>query len=218
LPAPVVTAATPAFDGLGRQIATNGQNTDGTVTIGKRSFWRLPGNQRLEYAIPPINYDAALAILKDHDEHLERLLPALAYARISELSGADLSGRAIRFKLTPAIDQVKEVRANMLEGLRQADEMALTLGQVIGVFADLGGSFDSGAFEHGFQDDEVIAISDLEEAQAQQQQAAAMQAEQAAGLPLGEILRRAGYQEEKIVDVLKMATAAVDVQSTGVGR
>lgn len=204
LPPPIVGQA--SADGIA------GRQSDNTVLVGKRSFWRLPGNQELQSVVADINYDAALAILKDHDEQLERLMPALAYARISELSGSDLSGRAIRFKLTPAIDQVEEVRATALEKLAQADAMALTLGKAYGIagFGDVG-DFDAGDFEHGFEERDVIPISDLEERQGDLAAGQAAQAWQAAGLPLAEILQRAGYTEEEATRVVRLATADADL-------
>lgn len=212
LPPPVVSTAQNVTDAFGRLIQGTGAS-DNTVQVGKRSFWRLGGNQELQSVIPAVDYDAALAILQDHDSHLEKLMPALTYAKISELTGADLSGRAIRFKLTAAIDQVEEVRANLLAGLKQADMMALTLGQVNGIFDAGLGSFDKGSFEHGFVEQEVLPVSDFEEAQTRQAEASAMQSEQAAGLPLAEILRRAGYSDDQIVRVLDQQSQQVEQET-----
>jgi hypothetical protein len=118
IPPMQVAAAQPTYDALGRQTGNGtGVQSDGSITVGKRSFWRLPGGYALQSVVPNIDFAGALAILQDHDTVLERLMPALAYARISEMSGGDLSGRAIRFKLTPFIDQVTGVRATALEKL-----------------------------------------------------------------------------------------------------
>lgn len=186
---------------------TTGRQSDDSVTVGKRSFWRLPGNQELQSVVPDIAYDAALAILQDHDQHLERLMPALAYSRVGELSGGDLSGRAIRFKLTPLVDQVAEVRANAVSSLVRADMMALTLAQANGLpeFAGLG-TFEAGAFEHEFEDTEIVPTSDYEEAQTLREQATAFSTFATAGLPFSENLTRTlGMTEEEAADVAELA-------------
>lgn len=181
LPPPVVGAAT--ADGQ------NGRQSDNTVQVGKRSFWRLGGNQELQSVIPDIDYAGALAILKDHDEHLERLMPALSYARLSELSGGDLSGKAITYKMRAFVDQVEEGRSNVLASLKQADMMALTMGQAAGIpeFQGLG-TFDQGSFEHDFQETDILHISSLDEAEEKRARAQAAQALAGAGIPMSVIL------------------------------
>jgi hypothetical protein len=206
LPPVRVQAATPQTDAFGNTVQTPGQNADGSVTLGHRTLVSLPGGANLAHAVPPIDIPGALALQQDHDQHLERIAPELAYTKISELSGADLSGRAIRYKLTPALDKVDEVRPNLLDGLKAADMMAITLGQVnrIPGFEGLG-TFEDGTLEHGFMDQEILPTSDYEQAQTRHEEAAAMQAEQAAGMPFGEILKRTGYSEEQAADVVNTA-------------
>lgn len=196
LPAPVVGAA-----------AANGQagrQSDDTVTVGRREFWRLPGNMELEDVIPNINYAAALAILQDHDAHLERMLPALTYCKLSELTGGDLSGKAITYKMRAFVDQVAEGRSNLLAALKQADMMALTMGQAAGILS-VPGSFDAGDFEHEFEDTPILHISSLDEAEEKRARAQAAQAYASAGVPLGVIL----------VDTMEMTEAeATEVVDT----
>ena len=204
-PIPPMTVPNASVDGQ------NGRQSDGSVQVGKRSFWRLPGGYDLKSVVPEIDYEGALAILKDHDEQLERILPALAYARISELSGGDLSGRAIRFKLTPMVDQVEEVRATALDKLAQDDAMALTLGQVNGISGFDGiGSFDEGSFEHTFEDVEVIPVGDFEHAQTEAQESTAYSTWRAAGLPDIEALQRAGYTKQEATRIVRLAAAEVE--------
>jgi hypothetical protein len=182
LPAPVVRDAT--TDGaIGRQ-------TDGSVLtarIGGRELWTLPGGQELQDVIPNIDFAAALTVLQDHDEHLQRLMPALAYLRITELTGGDLSGRAISYKLRPFVDQVEEARENILASRRQANMMALTMGQVAGIFSGLG-TFEAGDFEHEYEDTPILSISSLDEAEEQRTRGQAAQALASAGVPMSYIL------------------------------
>lgn len=188
-----------------------GRQSDNTITVGKRSFWRLPGNQELESVIADIDYESALAILRDHDEQSERLMPALAYARISEMEGSDLTGRAIRFKLTPAVDQVEGVRAVALEKLAQADAMALTFGRVNGLaeFAGIG-SFDAGDFEHTFEPKDVLPIGAFEEGQAEAQLAQSYATWRTAGLPDIEALQRAGYTKAEATRIVRLAATEAE--------
>jgi hypothetical protein len=212
LPPMRVASAEPTYDAFGRQTSNGtGQQSDGSVTVGKRSFWRLPGGYTMKSIVPDIDLGGALAILQDHDTVLERLMPALAYARISEMSGGDLSGRAIRFKLTPFIDQVTSVRATALEKLEQADMMALTLGKVNGIPGFEGiGDFDSGDYAHGFEERDVIPLSDLEDAQAEAQIAQAYQTWRSAGMPDAEALQRVGYTRRDALRIVRLAATEAE--------
>ena len=197
LPAPVVGAA-PANGQAGRQ-------SDDTVTVGRREFWRLPGNMELQDVIPNIDYDAGLAILQDQGVHLEVLMPALAYVRISQMAGPELSGKAISYKLLPFVRQVTRARAHVVASDIQGNMMALTLGQAAGIplFQELG-SFDAGDFEHTYARQPILTISTLDVAEEKRTRAQAAQALASAGVPLGVIL----------VDTLEMseqeATAIVE--------
>lgn len=202
LPPPVVAGAT--------MNGTAGGQSDNTVLVGKREFWRLPGNQELQDVIPNINYAAALAILQDQDQHLERLLPALGYIRISEMSGGDLSGKAITYKMRAFVDQVSEGRANILACLKQADMMALTMGQAAGIFSGLG-SFEAGDFEHDYADEPILHISTLDEAEEKRTIAQAVQALAAAGIPMSVILTDTlGMTEIRATEVVDEAAAEAE--------
>lgn len=149
-----------------------------SLTMQGERFFRLPGNSQLTALVPALNYDAALAILNADMMELEHDLPELAYARISEQAGANLSGRAIRFMLTPAIDRVLEARGNAESALIRAHQMALTIGANTGLFKNIG-SYDAGDFAHSFADRDVIPCDEQEEAQSllQRAQAAAQVAD-----------------------------------------
>jgi hypothetical protein len=207
LPAPSLAGAVTA-GGAGRQ-------ADGSVVVGKRQYFELPGGTYLEFPIPDIDYDAALAILKDHDEHLQQLMPALAYTKIAELSGADLSGRAIRFKLTAAIDQAKRARKHALAALRQAHMQAVTIGNRVGIagFEAFATSFETGGLDHDFEDQEIIPVSDFEVSQTEAQLAQAFQTYRAAGMPMSEALQRIGYSEERAIELTRMAADAAAAQA-----
>lgn len=200
-PLPPPTVATATTNG------TAGRQSDNTVLVGRREFWRLPGNQELQDVIPNIDYAAALAILQDHDQHLERLMPALGYIRISELSGGDLSGKAITYKMRAFVDQVEEGRSNVLACLTQADMMALTMGAFIGVFPNIG-TFEAGDFEHFYEEQPILHISSLDEAEEKRTIAQAAQALSSAGIPMGVILTDTlSMTEEEAAEVVDQAAA-----------
>lgn len=216
------------FDKSGRQLpppslaealssGSTGRQADGSVVVGKRQFYELPGGTSLEFPVPDIKYDAALDILKDHDSHLEQVMPALAYSRISELSGADLSGRAIRFKLTAAIDQAKRARKHALAALVQANQQAVTIGNRAGLdgFETFGAAFETGGLTHTFADadEEIIAVSDFETSQTEAQLAQAFQTYVAAGLPMVEALQRIGYTEVRAAEIVTLAAEAAAQQA-----
>jgi hypothetical protein len=212
IPPMSMPAAQPTYDAAGRQTNNGiGKQSDGSVTVGKRQFWSLPGGYDLKSVVADINYAAALAILKDHDEYLERLMPALAYSRISLLAG-DISGRAIRYRMSAAIDQVLDVRATALEKLAQADAMALTLGQVNGIPGFDGvGDFDQGDFEHTFKDVAVIEVDELEEAQAALARGQAAQAYVGADIPLSVVLTDVLKKtDDEAAEILNAATAEAE--------
>jgi hypothetical protein len=182
LPPPVVRDA-PADGQAGRQ-------SDGAVKVerrGGREFWQLPAGQELQDVIPNIDFLAALAVLQDHDEHLRELMPALAYLRISEMTGGDLSGRAISYKLRPFVDQVEEARENVLASRKQANAIALTMGMAAGIFSGLG-TFEAGDFEHDYEDTPILAVSSLDDAEEARTRAQAAQAFASAGVPMSYIL------------------------------
>lgn len=202
LPAPVIPNA-----------ATNGAlgtQANGTVTVGRREFWRLPGNMELEDVIPDINYLAALEINREHWRFLEVLMPALAYCRLSELTGGDLSGKAITYKMRAFVDQVEEGRSNVLACLTQADAMALTMGQAAGIFSGLG-TFEQGSFEHDYQDTPILHISSLDQSEELRSNAQAAQAFASAGVPLGEILMvTLNKSEEEAAEIVDAAAAEAE--------
>lgn len=150
LPAPMLK-----FDG-------QEMSADGTTTIGGgQKVARLPGNSELKSLVPDLHYDDALAVLQDHMKELERDLPEIAYFRLREEKN-DLSGTAIRYLLSDAVDKVIEARGNAEAALARADAMALTIGKTLGIFQDAIGKYENGDFEHTFADRDVIPLSQKE--------------------------------------------------------
>ncbi len=185
LPAPMVGTSTDAND-----------SDDGLITFGDEQFIALPGNSQLMQLVPNLNYAAALTILQDMMHELEQDLPELVAYRLAE--GPDLSGRAVRLMLGPAVARLLEARGNAEAALVRADQMALTMGQQYGLFKASLGTFDRGDFEHSFEPRDVLPSDDLERGQAQQASAAALKALVEAGVPVEmAVMEVYGWSEER---------------------
>lgn len=178
LPAPIING-----ESLG---GSTPESTTTTISNGTKVA-RLPGNSTLESLVPDLHYADALEILNAHMQELERDLPEMAYYRLRE-SERDLSGRAIRYLLSDAVDKVKEARGNAETVLARADAMALTIAQNLGIFTGLG-DFKNGDFEHTFADREVIPLSESEK-----REIAVMDV--SLGVSSDTILRKLGYDPE----------------------
>lgn len=173
-------------------------DSDGVITLGDDQMIGLPGTAQMTPLVPALNYGAHLDALRDMVAEIERALPASVYSRIRELSA--MSGVAIRFLLTDFIDSVIEVRGNLYDGLARLDAMALTIGANarLSQFANLGGTFESGAFEHSFDGPDIVPLSEGETQQARLVRAQAIKAETDAGVSLERALLDSGYEEPEV--------------------
>lgn len=200
-------------DGRGLPAPTIGPTaTDGSVLISDDSLISVPGGARVESLVPNLNYEAHRLVNSDGLLDLQQDSPEMAYWRVMELGSNEVSGVALRHILGPFIMRLREVRGNAEDMLARADMMALTLGGLVGAdgFQNLG-SFEQGDFEHTFEEREVIALSDVEEAQSDLTKAQTYQALISAGLPVGEALQRAlGYTEEEAADLMTAQANAVE--------
>lgn len=168
------------------------------VVVGDEDMFSLPSGWHLKSMVPDLHYDAALAAIAADLLELQQDCPEMAYWHITEQT-ADLSGRAIRFMLGPAITRLLEVRGNAEDALIRADAMALTIGQAMRLpaFRDLG-DYARGDFEHRIADREVVPLSELEQAQAAQAQADAAVKQLAAGWSQRGVWRGAGLDDVAI--------------------
>jgi len=188
-----------AMDAAGRPLPAPriGSDDDNTLEIGDDTVVRLPGNSKLSSLVPQINYDAALAILEAHVQELERDLPELAYYRLRDKG--DLSGRAILYLLSDAIDRVIEARGNAETGLVRAQEMALTVGQAAGL-PGFGkgeiGTYAAGDFAHSFVERPVLAMAEADRAEVYGKY-------RQAGADSVTAMRRAGFSAAEIEQALE---------------
>ena len=118
------------------------------ITDKDDTIVQLPGMASLESLIPPIDYGSALAVLDSQLHEIEQDLPELVFFRLRELGAP--SGVAIRLLLQDVEARLTEVRGNIESALIQAHQMALTIGQNLGLFPTTIGTYETGAFEHEF--------------------------------------------------------------------
>ncbi|MCA9936205.1 MAG: hypothetical protein H6662_15555 [Ardenticatenaceae bacterium] len=174
------------------RVATS-TDSDGNdvVDLAGEKFIRLPGMSELQSLVPNLNYEAALSALNAHMAELKNDLPELRYYDLPELG--ELSGRAIRLLMGPAVTNAAEVRSNLEDALVRAQKMALTIGQNAGIWENLG-SYEDGDLEHGFEERPIIPIDRYEQAEI-------IKAEKEAGLPLFTSLRKSGADETEMAEV-----------------
>ncbi len=179
-------------DSLGRPLPAPRIGDGATADEADEEVKYFPGHSSMQHLVANLNYDAMLRVVQDQLAELERDLPELGYYRLREM-GRDLSGRAVKLLMSDASDRLLEARGNILAVLAQADAMALTIGTAAGLWE--AGSYDAGNFAHTFAAVDPFGVDALEAAQT-------IQAETAAGIPLATSLRRAGWSEAQIDQML----------------
>lgn len=133
----------------------------GTVEYGGETMVTLPGTAQLQSLVPNLNFGAMLNVIDAHMTELAEDLPELLYYQNRD---REESGRALMIKLAGAVDRAKEARGNAEVALSRADQMALTIGQNANLpgFQNLG-DFESGDFEHTFDERAVLPTTEGED-------------------------------------------------------
>lgn len=178
------------------------------LQIGGQRILGIPAGWTLRSQIPEINYQASLDAIAADLAELQQDFPEMAYWRITETAGGDLSGRAIRFMLGPAITRAEEARGNGEEALVRADMMGLTIAQNLGLdgFAPRQiGTYDRGDFWHEFEEREIIPQTPAEEAEEEGIDLTNLTLKQVIGVPNLQLQAEAGYTEDEIAGFQEMA-------------
>lgn len=180
------------------RVGTDG-TADGSVSVrmGDEVMMSLPGGYTVKSLVPDIDYAAMLAALNADLLELQADLPEMSYWRIPE-AGGNLSGRALRTLLAPALTRADEARGNAFDALARADAMALTIGVAAGLFDRGIGSYEAGSFVHSFTAQDVIPADAFEEAQTAVQSWTAAKLQKDAGVSTDAVLAERGYSEEDI--------------------
>src|SRR5574338_538170 len=150
----------------------------------------LPGMSQMQSLVPNIQYDAALNILNAQLKELTEDLPELKYFALSE---SQLSSKAIRLMLAGAIDRANEARENIIDGLIRVIQMGLTVGSFWGLWSV--GTWENGDFDFSITAGEIFPASEDEKA-------TILKMYTDAGLPLQTAMRKAGFNEEEILQTI----------------
>lgn len=152
----------------------------------------LPGNASLDSLSPSIDWDAALAYVKDQMLELQQDLPELRYSDLASV--ANIATNTVMKFLAPAIDRAAEARGNAEDALLRAQQMAITIGKAAGLpqFADIPErAYESGTLKMRFIERPILTESSAEKA-------ATAQAWTAAGAVLPTAMRLAGMGDDEI--------------------
>lgn len=192
---PLWAAAANGMDSTGRPLPPPrlGGSEGNTLELSDNDddVIRLPGTTSLNALVPSINYDSALAVIRDQMDEIQNDLPEMVYSSLQNRAGSDLSGKAIRYLLSSALDRLLEARGNAEHALVRAHQMALTIGQNAGLFPNLGGTFASGAFDHSFAPRPALELSEGD-------QADIVKTYHDAGVPLPTAAGRAGWSDDAV--------------------
>lgn len=177
--------------GYGRvEDAFSAGETDGMV--------RLPGGTDLDVKIPDRNLKDLAGVLADQVSEVERQLPETAYYKLREL---ELSGVAMRTALMDVVDRYEEAFANLSGGMVRVNQMALTIGQILGIdgFSEAEiGTYENGGFAHTYAAEDPFPQTRREDNEEQKAQAEAHAEWRAiGGLPYRKFLLDEGYTDEE---------------------
>lgn len=215
---PIMTVSAGGLDPTGRPLPAPRLNTDptgqnqanGDSTLKDDSLLYLPGVSSLGALVPSLDYSAALEILQAQIGEIEKDLPELAYYRLPELGGADISGRALSLMLSAANDRVIEVRGNAESALVRANQMALTIGQAAGLFSNVG-NYQAGELDHTIAPRDVFPMTESERAEIAKNYTTA-------GVPVTTAVKRVGWSEQDIKDLEKAQDKETQQQQESFGQ
>ena len=162
--------------------------------IGDEDVWEMPGYSDIKHLVPDLKYAEALAILNAQMTELESDLPEILYYQLKEKG--EMSGKALQTLLSGAVDRAYEARGNAEWALINAQKMALTIGQMRnlpGFEAATIGTYETGDFNHSFQERDVIPLSKKERAET-------VKAYIDTGMSLKFALKQNGFSDEEIKD------------------
>lgn len=153
LPAPVFQDDTLGEgQGWGRGHEGHRPEDEGYTSVGNDKLARLPGGYTLEPKIPDRNLSALIDTLDRQVTWVEGKLPEAVYG--PKLRELELSGAAMEVSLLDVTDAYREVGGNLADGLQQANKMALSIGQALGLEGfgvEQIGTFGAGNFDHTFE-------------------------------------------------------------------
>lgn len=179
------------------------------VTMGNERWYRFPSGWSPQNLVAAVDYRSLLDAINAQVES-NRLtdFPSLTYYMLAEI-GRDLSGKALRYMLTPAISQTVEARANSDWTLVRANQMGIHVMKQNGLLEDGAdvGSYDQGDYEHWFGDRPVISLSEDEQVSIRKTKAEASAARRAYGVTMRQLLLEDGFTEAEAEEMLTQMPA-----------
>lgn len=138
-------------------------NSDSTVTIRDEEIFYMPGNSKIEFLIPSLDWDAYRNVIQDDMQNLRKTLPEMIYFELIE-QGGTISGAALRYMMIPAEARAIEARGNGEAAIARADAMALHIASNLSLEGFPKGDIDAGAFDHHFMERDVFPLTSEERA------------------------------------------------------
>lgn len=195
---------TPGVTIDGRQVRTSPDAVQIMRWPGGNKMMTIPTNSDLKSLIPDIPIADEQNSLNEYIHELERDMPELAYARLTQMD-KELSGKAIRLLLSGAIDKTIEARGNLHPAWVRSHQMALTIGSLPGgPFSGIG-TFEAGDFEHSFKEQEVLKRSQEEELEQEVVRVEIANAKKLAGWDQATIFKEYGYTDQEVDRIMGAA-------------
>lgn len=129
----------------------------GTVAVDGVTLFSLPSGWRLADIMARFDFAGIRAITQDQVDWLYRELPELQFNDAVRDMG-DPSGRAIHYRLAPILKRPGRARAIAEACQILANQHALTLGSLAGIWRDIG-TYEAGDFAHQFAEQSFLAMS-----------------------------------------------------------
>jgi hypothetical protein len=186
----------PDGQGWARGYPGHRESSENVVNVGKDRVVRLPSGATMVPKIPQRDLKSLSDALAAQVNWNEQELPESTLHKLRDL---ELSGVAMRTAMMDVEGRATEAASNLISGMVQAEEMALSIGQVLdleGFSEGEIGTWDNGDFEHTYPIPEFFPLTELEKAQAAASEALAIASWQDAGL-LKTGLERLGFEDPK---------------------
>lgn len=165
------------------------------IEVRDNTILYLDGVAKIDSLIPNIDYKAALEVLLSQEKELEKDMPELLYFSLPD-KGIDPSGKALQTILGAAIDRAVQAQANYVEGTVRLNQMAITIGQFLGIIS-VAGTFDGGELAHTMKFSDPFPTSMKEKSEILKNLKDALGAEN-----LKKALAFAGFTEEEIAGIV----------------
>lgn len=179
---------------LGQASTTNPSSS--TLDVSDSSILRLPGNSDIKALVAGVDWGSHLKLLESHLNEITEDLPELAYYSLRNMT--QISGRAVQYLLSDAIDRAELARTQLLAAFIKANQMAITMGLNVETFTGISGTYDDGDFQHTFEKEDIFPQSTMEVAEGERMEASAKVILNKLGVSRHQILTELGYDEETI--------------------